>query len=392
MQVSRYRVDYSCEIGTHLVQYTPNVRGTYIINVEIPIVHVVQRITTHVSSEATLSGNFAFTLNNGTQSLFTTSNVDFDASALDMKRSIESIDGTLSVDVSVVLCKNPHFTCSWDVTFINSDSDSSSLVPLFPNLLGELSYVTITKIVQKRKAQSIYGFPQTVTVKPDKTDPSWTTAHSKGLSIAVAGKETSFTIQPKDRFGNNELENQDSDVFAVFVTSTHGNINKKFSGVIGQVSSNIDGSYNVRYTPTVSGKHTVAVVQATVVETQIITTSFNTLKRGGIFPLNFDEYDFVSIPWDINESTLEELILHRINGISNIDVSKQKIDHYNFRFIISFESVVGDLPIFKVNTTGLTGNVSPWNVKKTNGKFKYIMTVSPDEEIRAPLYGNSKLI
>jgi len=61
----------------------------------------------------------------------------------------------------------------------------------------------------------------------------------------------------------------------------------------------------------------------------------------------FDEYDFVSIPWDINESTLEELILHRINGISNIDVSKQKIDHYNFRFIISFESVVGDLPIFK---------------------------------------------
>jgi len=230
------------------------------------------------------------------------------------------------------------------------------------------------------------------TVKPDKTDPFWTTAHSKGLSIAVAGKETSFTIQPKDRFGNNELENQDSDVFVVFVTSTNGNISKTISGVIGQVSSNIDGSYNVRYTPTVSGKHTVAVVQATVVETQIITTSFNTLKRGGIFPLNFDEYDFVSIPWDINASTFEELILHRINGISNIDVSKQKIDHYNFRFIISFESVVGDLPIFKVNTTGLTGNVSPWNVKKTNGKFKYIMTVSPDEEIRAPLYGNSKLI
>ena len=65
--------------------------------------------------------------------------------------------------------------------------------------------------------------------------------------------------------------------------------------MIGQVSSNIDGSYNVRYTPTVSGKHTVAVVQATVVETQIITTSFNTLKRGGIFSLTFDEYDFVSV-------------------------------------------------------------------------------------------------
>jgi len=28
LQVSRYRVDYSCETGTHLVQYTPNVRGT----------------------------------------------------------------------------------------------------------------------------------------------------------------------------------------------------------------------------------------------------------------------------------------------------------------------------------------------------------------------------
>ena len=130
-----YKTSKSCTTGTHTVKYTPSVRGTYLIDVTLPPIPEIQRITTSVSPTSSLSGFFSVSFSPyGTFTSHST-NIAFDATAEDFKTALESIGGIGTLEVSRHDCDNPSTTCTWDVTFASFVGEADLLVPDFSQLL-----------------------------------------------------------------------------------------------------------------------------------------------------------------------------------------------------------------------------------------------------------------
>ena len=83
-----FKAESRCGTGTHVVKYTPNIRGSYQIDVRIPSVNEVQRIRSAVSPGSSLSGSFALVEINHITT-HSTPAIIFDASANDVKVGLE---------------------------------------------------------------------------------------------------------------------------------------------------------------------------------------------------------------------------------------------------------------------------------------------------------------
>ncbi|KAL9189871.1 hypothetical protein ACHAXT_009546 [Thalassiosira profunda] len=378
--VSVYKVSKSCRTGQHTVKYTPSVRGTYEMDVKLPSVSEVQRVTTSGQSHSSLTGSFSLSYQD-----VVSDGIDFDASAEDVKLALESIETLGSVAVALHECANPAVSCSWDVTFSSIEGDADLLVPNTAQLGGDVSDVRVEELVKGRQPKSIAGFPRTLEVSPGETDPSSTTAYGRGLAFATAGEEATFAIQPKDAFGNDRLAEQDADLFAVFVYPEGAEEDGSFPVTRATVRREAEGFYSVSYVPETSGYHTVAIVHATSTEQQSITTGYNTKARGGTFAIKLGNLSTAPIPWDASADLIKTALDSSMSSISTFGVDKTPHGLLNFRVLIRFEAFLGDVPDFAVDTSNLVGNAKAWEVESlADGEFAHIkLPEAPTHEISA---------
>ena len=108
-----------------------------------------------------------------------------------------------------------------------------------------------------------------------------------------------------------------------------------------------DCSLEVKYVPVVSGYHTVAVIAKTV-ETQTVQTDFISFVRGGTFSILYEWEESVPIPWNATETELS-LALEGMDSFDCVTVLKQSLDAMNNIYVITFNSIVGDIPALKIN-------------------------------------------
>lgn len=150
--VSVFKASKSCISGTHTVKYTPSVRGSYLMDVKLPIVEEVQRVTTSARSHSSLSGAFTLTYHGqaGVDPLVS-GTIDFDASGEEFKLALESIENIGSIGVSLHDCNDPAVSCSWDVTFLSLEGDVNALVPNKMQLGGDLAGVQVEELVHGRR-------------------------------------------------------------------------------------------------------------------------------------------------------------------------------------------------------------------------------------------------
>ena len=384
---SVYKTSETCSTGTHTIKYTPTVRGSYQMDAKLPIVKEVQRVTTSARSHSSLSGAFTLAYHGGEPGTdpLVSGSIDFDSNTEAFRMALESIETIGSASVSLHECDDPTISCSWDVTFLSLEGDVNMLVPNTIQLGGDMSEIQVDELVKGRRAKSIIGFPTTITVLPGETSPSRTTAYDRGLVLATVGETATFHIQPKDAFGNDRLAEQGSDLFAVYIYPEQELPNGSVPVMKGHVQRESGGYYSVSYTPTISGEHTIAVVQAVQTEQQIITTRYNTKARGGSFSIKLGNLSTPPIPWDADGKTIKNILDSSMRTVSSFHVDKQQEGLFNFKYVITFETLLGEAPDFVLDTLNLIGNVNVWDVSMTmQGEFKHIkLSDQPTHEVQS---------
>ena len=140
--VTLYKAGLDCDTGRHVVTYTPQVRGEYDLDVRLPPVPELQRIQTIMSpgdedSEAALSGTFTLTYRSSDGNMQTTAAISYDADADGLKEALESLSNLSEVEVSpdsysCTVDADPTSGCSWEITFVGSDS-TGDVELLMPN-------------------------------------------------------------------------------------------------------------------------------------------------------------------------------------------------------------------------------------------------------------------
>ena len=372
--IPMYKASKMCLSGTHTIKYTPDVRGSYAMDVKLPKIAEVQRITSFVLNGSSLSGSF--TLKYGAMS---SDAIQFDASAEDLKTTIESMSGIGDVTVSVYSCVNPSVSCSWDITFDTYIGDVFTPLVNLDQLMGIGANVQIMELTKGKASASIIGFPRTIEVYPGETSPLWSTAYGTGLVMATAGENATFTIQAKDLFGNDRMTSQDADLFAVHVIPE--NCDSSHSIIEGTVTQTSNGAYKVEFTPYTSGYHTISVVMSTSEEKQMITTGYNTKVRGGTFTILLNKKPSLPIPWDGDEDEIAAFLNASFGTTSTFDVEKHSHGLFNYKYIISFKTFVGDAPLFEVDTSNIIGNANAWKATSVkDGKFSHIKLLDPEHE------------
>ena len=378
-----YKASKSCTTGTYTVKYTPSVRGSYFIDVTLPSMPEVQRVSTSVSPKSSLSGFFSVDFSPYRTYSSRSKNIPFDATSEEFKTALESIDNIGMLEVTRHDCEDPSITCTWDVTFLEFAGDAELLEPDYSQLLGNDAVVGVEQQVKGRQLQSINGFPYLLTVSPGQTDPMRTLAHGKGLVASTSGEISSFTIQPKDSFGNDRLPEQGADLFAVYIYPEQKYPDGSFQVHKGVVTRQSDSSHTVDYIPGKSGYHTIAVIQAVATEQQIVTTGYNTKARGGTFKLQLGSLSTHPIPWNADEDTVADFLNSSMAGVSSFRVEKRAHGLLNFQYVIHFDTAIGDISNISVDTTNILGSDDEWDVTPlVNGKFSHINLDTPQLEIQ----------
>ena len=192
-------------------------------------------------------------------------------------------------------------------------------------------------------------------------------------------------IQPKDSALNDRLAEQKVDIYAVYIYPEQADKDGSFPVRQGTIHRGDEGFFTVEYIPQTSGFHTIAVVQAVSFKRQIITTGYNSKSRGGSFTIKLGTLSTLPISWDADKVALKNALEFSMGGISLFDVQKQTHGLFNFKYIITFESLLGDLPNFVVDTSNLIGNADEWDVASlTDGKFSHIKIVGePKYEVQS---------
>jgi hypothetical protein len=312
--------------GTQLVNFVPQVEGTYRLDVMEPATKEVQRITTSVAAAGSLGGSFALTFTGlnvaGKSETKSTGPIPFNASPASVKSALELLSNipagsiTVSHPNSATGCVgNGLSTCTWIITFTreqqysctrtmygwdavaascptatcsdgfrlrtttcykNSEGDLATMTAGTALLTGNDAKVAVTEQVKGRAETSIKGAPYSVVVAPADTDPASTTAYGQGLVFGTAGVASKFTIQAKDSHGNNRDDSQARNLFRV--DAFMGSVPPEHAGahVKGTVKYLADGKYEASFMPTRAGRHTVSVQMATAMETQQVWTTFET--------------------------------------------------------------------------------------------------------------------
>ena len=330
-----------CTSGTHSVTYTPNVRGEYSIDVKLPSVFEVQRVTTFISSEDSLGGAFSLTYHDEQGIDLESGTIAFDADETSVQMAIEDIESIDSVSVSLHECDNPTVSCSWDITFLSLEGDVNMLEPNVLQLVGDLSDIQVEEVVKGRSSKSITGFPTTIDVSPGDTNPSWTTAYGKGLVLATAGELSTFAIQPKDAFGNDRLAEQSADLFEVFIYPEQGKDDGSvpiMKGIVQRESVVNEASGDV-----------YSVFSATteaLKADQLVSTHCKEIL-GGHFTLSFKGQRTTEILFNASASDVKQ----KLEQLSSVGIVQVTRHHFNegFEWAVTFLDHHGNEPLLSVD-------------------------------------------
>ncbi|KAH9133873.1 hypothetical protein LEN26_006954, partial [Aphanomyces euteiches] len=341
--------------GSYLVNFVPEVKGTYTLDVSTPKVKEVQTLTT--SASTALGGTFvlSFTgLANGQMKLSTTPSIAYNADALTMKNALEGQPSipTGSISVAPVVCQNGDATlgCTWTITFDRSPDEGqlNLLNPIYTGTLtGNSAAVAVTRLRSGAARQHLNGFPTTLIVRPSSTNAAVTTALGQGLVYAVAGNQSTFSIQAKDTHGNNKEDSDPLDYFDVTLVPA-ATAYQDSAIVKGSVVYAGNGLYNVSYTPLKSGPNTLVVAMAVLPEIQTLTLDFSSsTQQAGTFTLSFGP-NMTTIPlaWD---STAAQVRTALLAFHANPVTVTRSIFNNGFIHTITFTTDVGNVPLLVVN-------------------------------------------
>ena len=378
--------------GTYQVSYTPEVRGNYQLNVQRPVVQEVQLVRTSRDDGEPLKGTFTLTLHACTDSnphpndrvcvdkKDTTVDIAYDATEVDVAAALNNLEQVTSVSVNRTDCAVPDLTCGWLVTFAMVDThtgqgqgDLAELVADTTKLQGNSADVSVTEIVKGSAEQHIEGSPFTVYVQPNETHAPTTTAFGEGLYDGVAGEVSLFSIQAKDEFGNDRTNTQEHSHWMVVPfapASDYDYHQTHFEEALNdtRVSYAGNGAYDVAFTPTVAGAYTVAVLQQTEAEVQVLTTTYASDKpsdREGTLRLSFATGTTHTVPaasaksvplaWDASAASVEAALnAFGADLVGEVSVLR-KAKANGYTYTITFADVVGDLPQLTVDTSKLVG-------------------------------------
>lgn len=163
----------------------------------------------------------------------------------------------------------------------------------------------IETLTEGKAQQQIMGSPFTAEVVPAKADAGMSTAFGRGLTASESGQYNEFTVQLKDRFGNDRLETQEqSSVYAALYHQTRIDV-----GTNATVEYVQDGQYHVSFTLEESGTYSLPVVLETAPEVQQLVLAFpSTTRRGGVYRLAYSGFETTEIAWDASPSDLEGVL------------------------------------------------------------------------------------
>jgi len=215
MMFDVYKIE-NCTAGTYKVTYWPEIRGMYDLSIELPSVAEIQYVEFY--AEGGLAGNFTVGLSAYVDKDLiqnTTFAIDIQSAT---EASIQSVLEQLNIvtsGVGVSIETQTEFNFQFKVTFTGMNADLPLLTLDTTNTIGNNFGTKVSQIQAGAPSRGIIDSPFKLTVAPNNTDAGFTTAYGQGLFYGVTGVTSKFTIQSKDRWGNNRLHNQTQDIYKV---------------------------------------------------------------------------------------------------------------------------------------------------------------------------------
>ena len=247
---------------------------------------------------STLGGGFVLLL--GPDS---TAPLPANASALDVAIALAALP-SISVQPNVsVAGPSSVGGFTWSVTFDGVDGDLPDMRADLSGLTGNDANIVVATLRNGTTELPIAGSPFWTSVQPAAPDASISTAYGTGLVSQVALQPVQFTVQLKDRFGNDRLSNQSesaviAEAFLPSSTAAHN----------GTVTSVGEGQYAVSFIPTRTGDYTLAVALLTQPEVQTVTLTFppgsTNADRAGSFILSYAGDTTAPLPWDSSAASV----------------------------------------------------------------------------------------
>ncbi len=280
------------------------------------------------------------------------SDVPFNADAAKFSTAIEEAYGIGSAiyieDESDADCT---VGCSWTVEFDAALGDIEDMVIDTTSLTGLGAKAEVETIIPGRNQRDIMGSPITVSVSPSSSTAARTTAYGKGLYTAIAGEVASFVVQVKDEAGNDCLNDVNAALAAYLIPPG------KAEYVESHVEPLGEGSYNVSYTPTIAGDHTLAIYLSTASEIQEINLR---MVEAGSFTVSLGPGSVdttPSIAFDAPASSIAEALSTLSYGAVSVTLSSASQDVV--MYAITFVDSVGDVPQSEVTLSAEAAEQNP---------------------------------
>ncbi|CAM9130727.1 unnamed protein product, partial [Phaeothamnion confervicola] len=360
------------ETGTHVVTYTPLVRGDYRITARLPARAAVQRVATSVYRGEKLSGNFTLTFA-GVETV----ELAYDADAAEVEDALAAAAASAanlaagSVTAAIGNCSAPEDGCEWFITLASTLGDVPLMTADTSELEGAGAAVFVTAIAVGRPALDVTGSPAVAKVTPAAADAARTTAWGGGLYFSVTGDNATFYIQAKDAYGNNRLSSQPAEAFQVVVFAPDADPNATPAAAADAASAG--GLYAVTYNATYASNHVVAILMRTAVEVQQVRLAFLQPRLAtGSFRLGLGGAWTSELAHDSTADAVAEAVA-ALPGVSSASAELLTFTD-GHAYSISFDGVIGDVPEMAVTAGKLSSGASATATTLVEGTAAHIKT------------------
>jgi hypothetical protein len=310
-------------------------------------------------SEGGLGGTYTITVTaqvKGRTLSHTSAPISMSASEAEIASTLDGLNNTQGVEVMSVECDDEN--CRYTVTFLNMDANVPTITIDDSLVTGNSMIHRVTTVTHGRQASHIIDSPFTMFTSPDVTNAAYTTAYGQGLVYGVTGVTSKFTIQSKDAWGNNKLDSQERDIYKIVAFIADRDFDDDFIAVDGSVSysgnKDFGGTYDVEFTPVISGEYTISVMLGEVLEVQNISTGWTSLAdRSGYFTLSYGVCTDINpcpvtkrLAWDATGEDVEQA-LEELAGVGDVSVTfSQTTDLMNSAWLVTFNAACDMNTIF----------------------------------------------